>query len=103
MRKTLDASLISLPDDDQACLREAARWAVALRGQEMCGADPADSFVAAPDGLHCQAGKLQPGPDIKPLGTVGALPGQCANRITAMLQSPPEKDADPRATCRALN
>ena len=104
MRKALDASLISLADDDQACLREAARWSVALRAQEMCGADPADKIVATPDGLRCQSGRVQPAAALGLLGTPGALPGQCGVRIAAMLkQNPPAPDADPRTTCRALN
>ncbi len=104
MRKALDASLISLADDDQACLREAARWSVALRAQEMCGADPADTIVAAPDGLRCPAGRLQPAGSLALLGRPGALPGQCGARIAALLQQhPPDANADPRTTCRALN
>ena len=85
MRRKLDASLISLSDDDQACLREAARWSVALRSQEMCGADPKDPIVARPDGLRCVDGRLQPGNPGGPgaaeplavLGVPGALPGRC--------------------------
>lgn len=34
MRQVLDASLVSLKPEDQECLREAARWATALRVQE---------------------------------------------------------------------
>lgn len=106
MRKTLDASLIKLEDDDQACLREAARWSVALRGQEMCGSDPADRIISRPDGLRCDQGRVQGGA-LATLGTPDKLPGRCSVRIEAMLrasqaQPASEPPPDPKITCRQL-
>ena len=111
MRKALDASLIKLEDDDQACLREAARWSVALRAQEMCGADPADPIIARPDGLRCRNGVVQgiEAELARSLGVPGQLPGQCGRRIEAMLSekqrapsSPTAGAPDAKITCRPL-
>ena len=49
LRAELDASLINLPPADQACLRDAARWATALRAQELC-----DLPSHRPDELQCK-------------------------------------------------
>ena len=84
LRAQLDASLISVSDDGQACLRDAARWATALRAQEICSALAAGE--AAPAGMSCA-----PDHSLKlPLATVlqdkTPLKGQCGNLIRPMLE-----------------
>lgn len=97
MRKRLDASLISLDAPDQACLKEGARWAAALRAQEMC--DARDPYVARPDGLRCVDGHVAPDPArldrLPPLPS----PSACAERIQSYLAS---DLTDRRVQCRPL-
>ncbi len=80
MRAQLDASLVSLSEDNQACLRESARWAAVLRAQELCeAANPLNSLkvkMAAPSGLDCSHGTVRY-TDPTAFGD-DALPGQCA-------------------------
>jgi hypothetical protein len=87
IRAQLDASLISLSDDNQACLREAARWATVLRAQEMCEAvtpqDPHVTAMPAPAGLDCSHGVVR---YTDPRALDGALPGDCA-RATRHVES----------------
>ncbi|WP_377042322.1 hypothetical protein [Roseomonas elaeocarpi] len=101
MRKALDASLVSLDEQDQACLQEGARWATALRAQEMC--DSADPFVARPDGLRCEGGHVVPDPAritrLPPLPS----PSRCEQRVQAYLSKPSGAQAiDQRLQCRRL-
>ena len=97
MRKKLDASLVSLDEPDQACLKEGARWAVALRAQEMC--DAADPLVARPDGLRCLDGHVAPDP--ARLDRLPPLPGSspCAERLRI---DRPDPAANPLVQCRKL-
>ncbi len=94
MRDRLDA-LISLTPDNQACLRNAARWSVALRAQELCDGI---AGMTPPRGLDCsrKVVRLQ-----YPEALKGALQGVCH----PILPTPPgAEDAlrDPRVTCRVL-
>ncbi|GAC1343462.1 MAG: hypothetical protein NVSMB18_19320 [Acetobacteraceae bacterium] len=103
MRKALDASLISLDEQDQACLKEGARWSAALRAQEMC--DSADPFVARPDGLRCVNGHVAPDP--ARITRLPALPSPslCEQRIQAYLDPPPTTASSPDdrlVQCRRL-
>ena len=54
IRAQIDSSLVSIPDDTQACLREAARWSVALSVEEMCLG--ASAGRRTPAGLRCRDG-----------------------------------------------
>lgn len=97
MRKVLDASLISLHEDDQACLRDAARWATALRAQELC--DPADNVMQTPDGLLCKDHRVQlrtPAilPDVP-------MPGICLKRAQSYFKEGGPGD-DPHVMCQKL-
>lgn len=56
IRDRLDASLVSLGADEQACLREAARWSTALVAQGLCVATEGGGDLRPPDGLDCGAG-----------------------------------------------
>jgi hypothetical protein len=82
MRQVLDASLVSLKPEDQDCLREAARWATALRAQELC--DQNDEWTSRPAALDCQGGtpRLQY-PEV--LMDSGA-PSMCAGPIEALIR-----------------
>lgn len=96
IRTRLDASLVSLPPDDQACLREAARWSAALRAQEMC--DRAGG-AAPPDGLDCAGAVVR-------LRQADALLGDPPGTCHPLLPDPPRPNDAPResrVTCRALD
>ena len=104
LRKELDASLVSLSDEDQDCLREAARWAAALRAQEMC--DPADPFMRTPDGLACsdingeRVVSLRY-PDV--LVEPGKLPSRCRRRVESLMSRRALGPGDePRVICQPL-
>ena len=105
MRQKLDASLVSLEPEDQECLREAARWATALRAQELC--DHKDDWTSKPAALECPDGtpRLQR-PEV--LMDAGAQ-SMCAARIDELMRkqgleramnktSPPDEGA----LCRRL-
>lgn len=65
-------SLAHLPDRHAVCLRQAARWATALRGEELCQAEhhARGSVMADPAALHCTPdGHLR-----LAAGVLGALP-----------------------------
>jgi hypothetical protein len=55
IRARLDASLLSLPDNEKACLRQAARWSTAIAAQELC---EASAGVKPPEGLDCTKGAV---------------------------------------------
>jgi len=95
MRAQLDASLVHLNEDDQTCLREAARWSAALRAQELCNAAPG---VPPPDGLDCSgpAVRLRDAEVLR-----SHLPGTCKPTLPGPPR--PGEIRDPRATCRALD
>jgi hypothetical protein len=115
MRQVLDASLVRLEPEDQACLREAARWATALRAQELC--DQNDAWTSRPAELACPDGT----PVLKhPEVLMDAdAPSMCAARIDALIskqeaerqqtnkqaaerQQPPASPPDPSALCQKL-
>jgi hypothetical protein len=81
IRAQLDASLVSMSADNQACLREAARWATVLRAQAMCEAantnDKLIGHVPAHAGLTCSRGVVRYRNSLA-LGTDGGLPGDCS-------------------------
>lgn len=74
MRDELD-SLVSLSDDNKACLREAARWATALRMQEICDRPLG---IAPPEGLPCAGGLLRPA---RAFPQIELLPGRCQPKL----------------------
>jgi hypothetical protein len=94
IRDRLDQSLVSMKEADQRCLSEAARWAVALRMQEIC--ERASAGGMSPEGLDCSAGRAH----LAHPEAVGGLPVPpgCQIDIPA-----PGKDQDIEASCRDLN
>lgn len=77
IRARLDASLLSLGENEKACLREAARWSTALVAQELCEASRGRGGVRPPDGLNCGGSLVsleRPGV----LGVEGEVGGSCA-------------------------
>ena len=92
MRERLDA-LISLSPDNQACLREAARWSTALKAQELC--DGLEG-MGPPKGLDCSHRLVRLR---DPAVLDGALTGTCH----PILPSAAKPDDDPRVTCRVLD
>lgn len=85
IRKQLDASLVSLGEDEQACLREAARWSTALEAQRLCVATGNRSDVRPPDGLRCDAGLVSlPNPGV--LGEDGDVEGSCGNILGPLIE-----------------
>ena len=92
MRERLDA-LISLSPDNQACLREAARWSTALKAQELC--DGLEG-MSPPKGLDCSHRLVRLR---DPAVLDGALTGTCH----PILPSAAKPDDDPRVTCRVLD
>jgi len=96
MRAELDASLISLSNDNQACLREAARWSAALRAQELCNAASKD---ASPHGLACDTRSV---PVVEEAALMpDQLPGLCKPKLPA--PALPGERRDSHVTCRALD
>ena len=92
MRAELDASLVSVSADNQACLREAARWAGALQGQELCMSGH------PPDGLDCSGGRVHLArPDV----LAGELRGECHPKLP--LPPGPDEIRSADATCRRLD
>jgi hypothetical protein len=63
-------SLASLSEQNKPCIRHAARWATALRGEELCGAG---NVLADPQGLHCTADKHLAGFSGEQLATFDAI------------------------------
>jgi len=107
MREKLDSSLVRLDEEDQACLREAARWAGALRAQELC--DQNDKLTARPSALACPGGSPR-------LRTPQVLmddpvrPSQCTGRIEALIATQAAARAQtrepppaPEVLCRLLD
>ncbi len=87
IRAQMDASLLTLPDDVQACLREAARWSVALSAEELCV-----QGNSQPEGLKCQRRLVQM-TDALALGNADDLPGHCAAVLDPIIKSaPPRQD-----------
>ena len=100
IRDRLDASLINLPAGDQACLREAARWATALRMQEACNF-ARETGVAPPQGLSCGAGGE---PVLVKAAAIAAIPGpECSIpfRVESLAEAPAKGD-DPADICQPL-
>lgn len=93
MRAELD-QLIDLTPDQQACLREAARWSVALRAQELC--DAAKGGASLPKGLLCSGGIVSLSQN-SVLNDITPLPGVCRPVMT----SEPES-GDKEAVCQQL-
>ena len=98
VRARLDASLLSLGDDEKACLREAARWSTALKAQELCEAAREPHGVRAPDGLNC-SGDLVALAQPEVLGTPGDVGGFCAALLDEIIakrdksKGQPDEDA----------
>lgn len=76
MRAQLDAPLNNISDNDQACLRKAARWSAALRAQELCNGVQG---TTPPDSLDC----YQPVVRFRdPQALAGEkLPGTCQPKV----------------------
>jgi hypothetical protein len=58
IRERLDASLAHVELPEQDCLRQAARWSVALKAQELCLEAQSGPAHRAPDGLNCVNGVI---------------------------------------------
>jgi hypothetical protein len=98
IRDRVDASLVSMTEDDQACLREAARWSTALRMQEVCDAVATTPGFAPPQGLQCVDGYVQlPHPEV----LSDKLPGTCSVPLFDPTKEPAPDDPD--EVCRDLN
>jgi hypothetical protein len=100
IRDRLDASLINLPAGDQACLREAARWATALRMQEACNF-ARETGVAPPQGLSCGANGE---PVLVKAAAIAPIPGpECSIpfRVESLAEAT-AKDDDPADICQPL-
>lgn len=101
IRERLDASLLSIPADEKACLREAARWSTALVAQEFCEqARQGQRDTKPPDGLDCSKGLVllqRPGV----LDGEGEIGGSCETILKDLIQkqkderkgAPPAEDA----------
>jgi hypothetical protein len=50
-----------MTDYDKACLSDTARWATALRMQEICGMLSGPNPESPPEGLHCVDGTVRMG------------------------------------------
>ncbi|WP_428491726.1 patatin-like phospholipase family protein [Rhodopila sp.] len=100
IRGQIDSSLVSIPDDTQACLREAARWSVALSADEMCLGLRAGE--RAPAGLRCKDGL--PALDSRVLGGVARDREVCKAVIDKFIAAHPVKDpSGNREGCHNLN
>ena len=88
IRAKFDASLVSIPADEQACLREAARWSTALSAQELCSAS--GSQDRPPDGLRCDNGIARLVHSAA-LGLPNDVPGQCQNVLDPLIKEKQSK------------